>query len=160
MLIGVISDSHDNVRALERALGDLKARGVKLVLHAGDIVSPFLAAPFAAAGLRVVGVFGNNDGDKLYLTERFSQVGELHFGPHELELGERRIVMMHEPRCLESLIASGRYDLVIYGHTHEVDLRPGRPLVLNPGELGGWLTGRSTYAVVDLTKLEAEILSL
>lgn len=160
MLIGVVSDTHDNLPALRRALAEFKAAGVELVLHAGDIVSPFVAVPFQEAELRVIGVFGNNDGDKLYLRERFAQVGELHFGPHELELGGRKIVLMHEPRALEALIASGKYDLIVYGHTHEVELRPGPPLVLNPGECGGWLSGRATCALVDLSRLDAKLIEL
>jgi hypothetical protein len=160
MRIGVISDTHDNLPLLRRALARFREAGVELVLHAGDFVSPFMAMPFQEAGLRLVGVFGNNDGDKLYLRECFSSVGEIHFGPHELELFGRKIVLMHEPRTLSALIVSGNYDLVIYGHTHQVDVRGGHPLVLNPGEGGGWLSGRATCALVDLGELSAEILEL
>ncbi len=160
MLIGVISDTHDNLFNLRKVLEIFRARGVELVLHAGDFVSPFTAGPFREAGLRLIGVFGNNDGDKLYLRERFQGIGELHHGPHELELSGRRILLMHEPRALEALVASGRYDLVVYGHTHRPEVRAGPPLVVNPGELGGWLTGRATYALVDLGALRAEILEL
>ena len=160
MIIGIISDTHDHMDRLREALRAFRERGVELVLHAGDFVSPFMSVPFQEAGLRVIGVFGNNDGDKLYLRERFSGVGELYFGPHELELGGRKVLLMHEPRALESLIASGRYDLIVYGHTHDVDLKKGRPLVLNPGEGCGWLRGRATCAVVDLGTMEAEIIEL
>lgn len=160
MLIGIISDTHDHLANLRRALELLKARGAELVLHAGDFVSPFVAEPFRETGLRVIGVFGNNDGDRLFLRQRFSEVGELHFGPHELELGGRKILLMHEPRALEALVASGRYDLVVYGHTHRPKISPGQTLVVNPGELGGWLTGRGTLALVDLKRLQAEILEL
>ena len=160
MLIGAVADTHDNLTLLRQALTLLKERGVELVLHAGDFVSPFVALPFQEAGLRMIGVFGNNDGDKLYLRERFSGVGELHFGPHELELAGRRIALLHEPRALSALAASGHYDLIIYGHTHEVDLRPGPPLILNPGECGGWLSGRPSCALVDLSTLTAEIIPL
>lgn len=160
MLIGVISDTHDNLFNLRKVLEIFRAQGVELVFHAGDFVSPFTAGPFREAGLRVIGVFGNNDGDKLYLRERFQGIGELHHGPHELELSGRRILLMHEPRALEALVASGRYDLVVYGHTHRPELRAGSPLVVNPGELGGWLTGRASYALVDLRALRAEIFEL
>lgn len=160
VLIGIVSDTHDHLANLRRALELLRAQGVELVLHAGDFVSPFVAAPFQEAGLSVIGVFGNNDGDKLFLQKRFSEVGELHFGPHELEVGGRKILLMHEPRALEALVASGRYDLVVYGHTHRPEARPGPTLVVNPGELGGWLTGRGTLALVDLAALRAEILEL
>lgn len=160
MLIGILSDTHDHLPLLRKALGMMKERGVELVLHAGDFVSPFTAEPFREVGLRMVGVFGNNDGDKLYLRERFQGIGELHHGPHELELFGRRILLMHEPRALEALVASGRYDLVVYGHTHRIELREGRTLVINPGEAGGWLTGKSTCALVDLHTLKAEIVEL
>lgn len=160
MLIGIVSDTHDHLDRLRRALALCRERGVELILHAGDFVSPFTAEPFREVGLRVVGVFGNNDGDKLYLRERFSEVGELHFGPHELELEGRRVVLLHEPRALEALVASGRYDLIAYGHTHRPEVRAGPPVVVNPGECAGWLSGRSTCAMVDLCTLRAEILDL
>ena len=160
MLIGIISDSHDHLGNVRRALALFRERGVEIVLHAGDFVSPFVSEPFREAGMRLIGVFGNNDGDKLYLRERFSGIGELHFGPYEFELGGRKILLMHEPRALDALVASGRYDLVVYGHTHRAEVREGRPLVVNPGECGGWLSGRATAAVVDLARLEAELLHL
>jgi len=137
-----------------------RERGVEIVLHAGDFVSPFVSEPFREAGMRLIGVFGNNDGDKLYLRERFSGIGELHFGPHEFELGGRKILLMHEPRALDALVASGRYDLIVYGHTHRAEIREGRPLVINPGELGGWLTGQPSAACVDLATLRGELLRL
>ncbi|MBC7098173.1 metallophosphoesterase [Candidatus Bipolaricaulota bacterium] len=160
MLIGVVADTHDNLPKLEQALARFKAAGVELVLHAGDFVSPFVAVPFKEAGLPVIGVFGNNDGDKLFLRERFSGLGELHHGPHELELAGRKIVLMHEPRALPALAASGKYDLLIYGHTHKQDLRPGPPLILNPGECGGWLSGQASCAIVDLTTLKTELVPI
>ncbi len=160
MLIGIISDTHDHLDRLRVALRRFVDAGVDVVLHAGDIVSPFMVVPFQETGLHLIGVFGNNDGDKLFLRERFKGVGDLNFGPYEVELGGRKIVIMHEPRSLEALIASGKYDLVVYGHTHEVDVREGRPLVVNPGECGGWLSGRATCALVDLKGLRAEIIEL
>ena len=160
MLIGIISDSHDHLGNVRRALALFRERGVGLVLHAGDFVSPFVSEPFREAGMRLIGVFGNNDGDKLYLRERFSGIGELHFGPHEFELGGRKILLMHEPRALDALVASGRYDLIVYGHTHRAEVREGRPLVVNPGECGGWLSDRATAAVVDLARLKVELLHL
>jgi len=160
VLIGLVSDTHDHLDHLRRALVLCRRRGAELILHAGDFVSPFTAEPFRELDLRVIGVYGNNDGDKLHLRERFSGVGELHFGPHEIELAGRQIVLLHEPRALEALVASGRYALVVYGHTHRPEVRPGLPVVVNPGECAGWLTNRPTCAVVDLATLRAEVLDL
>jgi putative phosphoesterase len=158
--LGVISDTHDNMPKIAQAVELFNGEGVDLVLHAGDFISPLTAKQFKGLNTELVGVFGNNDGDKLYLIKKFKGVGELYTDYRELELGGRRIVLMHEPKFLEALIASKVYDLIVYGHTHHIDLRQGPPLVLNPGEGGGWLSGRSTAALVDLAKMEAAIIDL
>ncbi|MEM1638312.1 MAG: metallophosphoesterase family protein [Pyrobaculum sp.] len=51
--------------------------------------------------------------------------------------------------------------MVVYGHTHQASLeRRGKTLVVNPGELCGCLTGRSSYALIDLEKLETDLVLL
>jgi uncharacterized protein len=147
--IGILADSHDNLAALERIVERFRAEKVDLVLHAGDFVSPFTSTPLAKLAVPLVGVFGNNDGDRLYLAERFRGIGTIRSGIHTFETNGVRIALMHEPQALDALVASGAYDLIVYGHTHKLDVRQGRPAVVNPGEAGGWLTGRSTAALLD-----------
>jgi putative phosphoesterase len=160
MRIGVLADTHDNLPKIAQAVELFNREKVELVLHAGDFVSPFTAGEFKRLRARLIGVFGNNDGDRLYLLERYRGIGELYDGHHELELAGRRVALMHKPDLLEALIASERYDLIVYGHTHMPELREGRPLVLNPGEAGGWTTGRATVAIVDLAAMKAELVEL
>lgn len=164
MKIGVISDSHDNLPAIVRAVELFNTQRVDLVLHAGDFVAPFAAAKFQGLHMRLIGVFGNNDGDKLLLLDRLKGKGELYEDYHELELGGKKVVMMHQPKFLNVLIASRKYDLIIYGHTHhidiQVDIKEGSSLVVNPGECCGWTTGSSTVAIVDLGTMKADIYSL
>jgi len=51
--------------------------------------------------------------------------------------------------------------VVIYGHTHQTDLsKIGKTLLINPGECGGWLTGKSTIALLDIKTWEAKIVEL
>lgn len=159
MLLGVLADSHDHLDRLKAAVQRFSERKVQAVLHAGDFVAPFTIPVLGAAGVRVHGVFGNNDGERVGLWRRFQDIGELHERPFELTLGDHRILMQHEPVALDAL--SG-YDLVVYGHTHEVDVRrPDQgPLVVNPGEVCGWVTGRATAALVDLATRDVELLEL
>jgi hypothetical protein len=50
---------------------------------------------------------------------------------------------------------------VVYGHTHKADVRKVKDtIVINPGEVGTWLYGKSTVALLDLEKMEAEIVQL
>jgi hypothetical protein len=161
MRIGVMADSHDNVPMVRRAVELFNARGVGLVVHAGDFVAPFAVAPLADLGCLVLAVFGNNDGERVGLAKRFEGIGQVHPNLAAAEPAGRRVAAVHYPELAEPIAASGAFDLVVYGHTHEVDVRKqGSTLVVNPGEVGGWLTGRSTVAVVDLETMEAEILDL
>jgi hypothetical protein len=160
MKVGILADSHDHLAKIARAVSLFNEEKVGLVLHAGDFISPITARQFEKLSAPLVGVFGNNDGERVYLLERFREIGALHAGPHELEIGGRRAVLLHEPRCLDALVASGCYDLIVYGHTHAVDLREGKTLVLNPGECGGWLSGRATVAILDTDEMRARLVDL
>ncbi|UCF10084.1 MAG: metallophosphoesterase [Candidatus Bipolaricaulota bacterium] len=160
MKIGILSDTHDRLPLLERVVERFAGAGVELVLHAGDFVSPFTAIPLAQLEVPFVGVFGNNDGDRLYLTKRFEAIGPIHLGYHTFESDGLRAVLMHEPKSIDALAASGHYDLVVYGHTHEIDLREGDCTVINPGEGCGYLSGRATAVIFDTETRRPELIDL
>ena len=157
MLIGVMADSHDNVPKIEAAVSLFNQRQVQHVLHAGDFVAPFAIDPLRGLGCPVLSVFGNNDGERLGLAARIREIGEVHAYLATATLADRRIAVVHYPELAEPLAESGAYDLVVYGHTHRVDQRHDNGLLLNPGETGGWLTGCSTVALVDLTTLQVQL---
>ncbi|MCS7191034.1 MAG: metallophosphoesterase [Fimbriimonadales bacterium] len=161
MRIGVLSDTHDHLDYLRRAVDALNDLQVELVLHAGDYVAPFVANELARLPCRLLGIFGNNDGERLGLARRLSELGQVQVQPLFLELEGRKLAVVHEPEPVEAFARSGLYDLVIYGHTHQQEVRSvGECLVLNPGEVCGWLTGKPTCAVVTLPDLQVEILTL
>ncbi len=160
MKIGVFSDTHDNVPMVKKAVELFNREGVELVIHAGDFIAPFVVAAMSELRCRAVGVFGNNDGERIRLANRFEEVGEIHPNLASVEVGGRKIAAMHYPELAEPIAKSGEYDIVIYGHTHEIDVRNKGTLLLNPGETGGWTTGKSTVAIVDLDSLEVEIRDL
>jgi putative phosphoesterase len=170
LLVGVISDTHDDIEAVKKASKIFVDRDVSLVLHLGDIVAPFTLRAFKENGIRkLVAVYGNNCGEKLGLNDTARELGyEIDYWPHVLEVSGRRIVMIHgvgpaekTVQLAEALAASGKYHVVAYGHTHKVDVRKiGGALLLNPGEACGCLTGRKTIALLDVEKLEAEIVEI
>ena len=73
MLVGLISDTHDRLPMVEKAVKRLNEEKVKLVLHAGDYVAPFVIPKFKDLKARLIGVFGNNDGDHELLKKGFSE---------------------------------------------------------------------------------------
>ena len=161
MKIGIISDTHDNLPQIKKAVTFFNREKVYLVLHAGDFVSPFTALEFKNLSCPLYGVFGNNDGDKLYLREKFKGIGEINPAPYETKIDHKNIIMLHKEKLIYALAESQKYEVIIYGHTHRTDLHKiGKTLIINPGECGGWLTGKSTIALLDLANLEAEIIKL
>lgn len=157
MLIGVMADSHDNVPMVEAAVQLFNQAEVQHVLHAGDFVAPFAVDPLRQLACPVLSVFGNNDGERLGLAARIREVGEVQPYLATTTLADRHIAVVHYPELAEPLARSGIYDLVVYGHTHRVDQRHDNGLLLNPGETGGWLTGCSTVAIVDLDILQVRL---
>ena len=156
-LVGIISDTHDNRRAIGKAVALFNQRGVSRVFHAGDFISPFTVIEFSKLKCGMTMVFGNNDGELIGLYNSFSKLGTIGVGPVTVEHGGKRFILMHEPSCLDELSAGNQADVIIYGHTHDVDVRKGQTLIVNPGEGGGWLRGRATLAVLNLTTMEVTI---
>ena len=167
VLLGVISDTHDNLHAVDKALEEFERRGVKTIIHAGDIIAPFTLRRILARGFTFKGVFGNNDGEVMLLSRVAQEKGALlTHQPLLLEQGNLKILVMHgitDPQGTKELATRlatlSSIDVLIYGHTHEVDVRKiGKTLVINPGEACGYLAGRRTIAVLDTEKLEVEII--
>ncbi|HEB65922.1 MAG TPA: metallophosphoesterase [Chloroflexi bacterium] len=160
MKLAVISDTHDNIWALEAAMPRLRAADA--ILHCGDLCAPFMIPRLAAAEKPVHIVWGNNDGDKRLLTEQAARYPHIHIHGDfaDLRLGGWRIAMTHYPEIARPLAASGAYDLVCYGHDHTAHIsRQGKTLLLNPGEIMG-LLGERTLALVDTETGEAQHIAL
>lgn len=159
MLIGVMSDTHDNLVYTKKAIELFNNKNVQHVIHAGDYTSPFTLKLFKELKCSFTGVFGNNDGDKILLLERSE--GNIHYQPYILTLNNKKIIIMHEHYIVNALADSGHFDIIIYGHTHIPDIRKiNKTLIINPGEVGTWLYGTHTVAIADINKMEAEIMEL
>ena len=144
-MIGILSDTHDNMDAIRKAVELFNKEQVGLVLHAGDMVSPFTIRVFKDLSAPMIGVFGNNDGDRKTLTEFFKDTAEFSQGWTKTEYEGCRIYLTHRP--LPAVPPD--CDLYVYGHTHEIVLEQGPPAVINPGECSGWLSSKCTVALFD-----------
>ncbi len=162
-MIGLISDTHDNLDAIRAAVRLFNDAGCDLVLHAGDVVAPFAAREMAGLRCPVRAVFGNCDGERDGLVEAFASFGAaISAGPARVEHAGRVLLLVHTDRDAERLLASTPSDILVYGHTHRAEVRKaadGR-LVVNPGEAGGWLRGRKTVALLDPGTMTAEVVGL
>lgn len=126
MKIGIISDTHDLLR--REVIAALQ--GCEYILHGGDVSGRGILDRLESIA-PVRAVRGNNDRDWAEPLPVFL----------DFELAGLRICMAHQKKHLPRDL--GRYDLAVYGHTHQyvsewLD-RPGsagRTLLLNPGSCG------------------------
>ena len=159
-LVGIISDTHDHRSNIQKAVAEFNNAGCSLVIHAGDYVAPFTVQEFGKLACPLVGVFGNNDGERKGLATLYAPIGSLYEPPHEFVHYDMRFVVMHEPDKLATYMARDEIDVIVYGHLHEIDIRPGKPLVINPGESCLWLSDRATIVLLDLSTMDVNLLDL
>lgn len=161
MKIGLIADTHDNMPNIQKAVKFFQNHKIDLVLHCGDHIAPFSINPFKDSGITIKAIWGNNEGEKLYFRESIADNEMIEIyetRPKKLEIDGRTILLMHEPDFLEIFAQSGEFDLICYGHLHEIENRKvDNCLIVNPGEACGYLSGKATVAIVDLDTLNATI---
>jgi putative phosphoesterase len=162
MLVGLIADTHDRLPAIAELVRQMQAAGVGMVLHAGDYCSPFALRAFEEAHMSLAGVFGRNDGDPQGLVTRAqSSFGaELFESPHSVEIGGRRILLVHDIGEVNKRSVSS-HEIVIHGSTHQQEMKTrGDTLIVNPGEGCGWLYGTPSAALLELDSREVQFLTL
>jgi len=162
--LGILSDTHDRLKMIDRAIDLFNQEKVGVVIHAGDFISPFSADRFRALDCPLIGVFGNNDGDHEALRVTFdsfgAQVTELFA---QLDMNSKRIAVLHgdRPNLLKTVIDSELFHLVIVGHTHAFKVEKKRgSIIINPGECCGYLSGKSTVAIFDMSSSETRRIDL
>lgn len=141
MRIAVLSDSHDHIPNLHHAVQRANQEQADLLLHCGDLISPFMLRYLHAFRGPVHLIYGNNIGDQHLIATRCGPVfaNLHHHGSHgAIIINGWRIAMNHYPDLARQLALSGKYDLVCYGHDHLFHSESiGDCLLVNPGDLLG-----------------------
>ena len=151
-----MSDSHDNLPMIARALDVFDRRNVQVLLHAGDFIAPFAVKAVLRFGGPIHSVFGNNDGEKIGIGKTLPDVQD---PPLYFTLADKTFCMVHDIAVVDDVSALD-VDVLVFGHDHSPDIKPGRPLVINPGETGGWLYGTPQVAVLDTDSMRVEAIPL
>lgn len=165
MKLCIVSDSHDRRDLLLAAVTEAKSLGAEIVLHCGDVCAPTALRPLQKLGLPVHVIHGNNMGDT-YLMFMLSQEPDsvIHYHGMDagLDLGGKRVFLVHYPHYAEALALTGDWDIVCCGHDHHPaittveNIKQRQTLILNPGTIAG-LGPRASYIMGDLETMEFEI---
>lgn len=158
MRIAVVSDTHNNLRNVSRIVELLNAADVARVVHTGDITQARTLERLARLRAPLVGVYGNNDERQSIAPVAAHFAMQLVEGRLSFEAAGRRVGVIHDPHHIDAALLA-EHDLVLHGHNHRLVLeRRGRALLFNPGECAGMLDGHNAVGLVDLAKLEVELL--
>ena len=159
MKIGVVSDTHNNLKNIETIINLFNEIKVPIVIHTGDISNANTLEQFSKLNSKLIGVYGNNDRNELGL-EEVAQKNKFQFQdpPRKLSLLDKEIVIFHEPDKIDQFLSENKLiDVVLYGHTHryENNTRNG-VLFFNPGESAGMQKGSNAIGILDLKNMEAK----
>ena len=159
MKIGVVSDTHNNLKNIEIIINLFNDQKVPIVIHTGDISNANTLEQFSKLNSKLIGVYGNNDRNELGL-EEVAQKNKFQFQdpPRKLSLLDKEIVIFHEPDKIDQFLSENQLiDVVLYGHTHryENNVKNG-VLFFNPGESAGMQKGSNAIGILDLKNMEAK----
>tara|TARA_Y100001935_G_scaffold216608_1_gene188414 strand:+ start:1413 stop:1904 length:492 start_codon:yes stop_codon:yes gene_type:complete len=159
MLLGVVSDTHNNLKNIEVIIDIFNDAKVPIVIHTGDISNANSLEQFSKLNSKFIGVFGNNDRNEPGLIEVAKRNNfQFQEPPRRLNLLEKEIVIFHEPDNVEQFLSENKMiNVVLYGHTHRYENQTKNGvLYFNPGESAGMQKGRNAVGILDLTDLEAK----
>jgi uncharacterized protein len=137
MLLGIISDTHDELARTQMAIQLLRNEGAEALIHCGDLASPPIVA--ACALLPCWFVFGNHDADTVpALEEAAVESGAVCLGWSGIvELGGKLIAVAHGHMTYDIRhVLAFRPHYLLSGHSHIASDRPeGLVRRINPGSL-------------------------
>jgi putative phosphoesterase len=160
MLIGILSDTHDQRERTRRAVEMLQAKGATTLFHCGDITEPPLV-PICCV-LPCYFVLGNNDADMApHLEAAMREHGGMPLGwGGEVALAGKRMAMTHGHLTSEMKpLLAARPDYLFFGHSHQAcdDTRDGIRRI-NPGAL--YRARNYSVALLDLEIGKLEMLAV
>ena len=159
MKIGVVSDTHNNLKNIEIIINLFNEIKVPIVIHTGDISNANTLEQFSKLNSKLIGVYGNNDRNELGL-EEVAQKNKFQFQdpPRKLSLLDKEIVIFHEPDKIDQFLSQNKLiDVVLYGHTHRYENNTKNGvLFFNPGESAGMQKGSNAIGILDLKNMEAK----
>jgi hypothetical protein len=160
MRIAILSDIHDNLWNLAAALKAVE--DAEMLMCCGDLCSPFVVDELAKFPKDVHIVFGNNDADLYRITTKAAKHSQIHLHGElfEASVGTKRFAVNHFDYLARPMAKSGTYDVVCFGHNHELEIsRDARCLLINPGPImgakfssGKWEDVTPTFVVYDTVK--------
>ncbi len=152
MLIGIFSDSHDNLVNIQKFLDYAENNNFAELIFCGDLCAPAtLKKAIAPNFKKTIHMIMGNVADRDLLPQVAASIPQVKFygDQGEFVIDDLKIAINHYPQAAKELASSGKYDFVFYGHNHTPwEEKIGQTVLANPGTLAG-LFNKATFAVLD-----------
>lgn len=159
MKIAIASDSHDNIPNLRACVAACNAGKINVLIHCGDLISPFMLKELTRLNGESHLIYGNNAGDQHLISSRCGTIfpSITHHGiMGEIEVCGRRIAFTHYPRQARGLAHEGEFDVICCGHNHRAGIEKiNNTLLINAGQLLG-VEEEPGMSILDCETLEVE----
>jgi len=159
-MIGVISDTHDNVVNVLKAINIFENANVDFIIHCGDVISPATVGFFKGMHIKVVK--GNCDGEINHLKQVLDEIKGEYLGEiGKLDIGGKKILVYHgsDQNKLQEFIDEQKYDYVLTAHTHKTrNEKIGKTRVINPG--AHYYGCENKVVLLDLNKDKVEFVEV
>jgi len=159
MLIGVVSDTHNNLKNIDQIISLFNDKEIQLVIHTGDIANARSLEKFSKLNANLIGVYGNNDRNEVGLEDvAIKNNFQFQEPPKLLTLFNRNIAIFHEPDSIDDfLILNRNINIVLHGHTHRYRNEIEKDILFfNPGESAGMLKGKNAIGIINLENLQTK----
>ncbi len=172
MIIGVISDTHDKLETIERALKYFNDRTVEYIVHCGDwkniSTMMYFAELAAQLSLPVRAVLGNRDEDvSAFTSYAVGTPGDFILIEDIISLDEGKVIAVHGHHLptLKKVMKDESVRIVLRGHSHKPLIeKQDDKLIVNPGSTAFSIPRskqwRPSVAIVDTDKGSAELVYL
>lgn len=153
--LAILSDTHDQIANLRAAIAYCNGKGIDVLIHCGDLISPFMLKELTNFQGPVHLIYGNNVGDQHLISSRCGSdyPNIIHHGMlGKFTCDGRKIAMVHYPEQARGLASLSSYDIICCGHSHRYGIEYlDSTLLINPGQLLGE-DDQAGFVILDLNQ--------
>jgi len=152
MQIAILSDTHNHLANLQKALRIIEDENIQTVIHCGDVTTTETLALLSPC--KVILTYGNGDFSSGEMRNTLLRVnpGSYAGSVFQGEIDGLMIAVTHGHHLsqFQNLINSQQFDWIFFGHSHRREDRlQGRTRLVNPGALGGLHKEERSFCILD-----------
>ena len=152
MILGIVGDTHNNLKNISKICEIFNKENTDLVLHTGDITLPKSLHAFNSLKCNICAVFGNNDIEEKESLEKVAENMNCIISdePYFFKIEGVSICLIHHPELIDTNLLD-RSDIIFHGHTHRYRNEIIKnTLIFNPGECAGFMQGKNQVGILNL----------